>query len=581
MDEARLARIKSGLPAIRLRAAVPESVKIPDSLVFAIQGATGFDSKFGAAAADATFVELKSNDFPPDTLNLLREAKAVVEVERPPVFRPAPLTPYNRDAAISHHVPEMIATFQLKGAPNLIAAIFDEGGVNSTHSEFLLSSGVSRVSLKTAAPLSKHATHVAGTGGAAGVSPESIGMAPQVSLLSYDWEKDLENLQLVGSQVSVSNHSYGPATGWSYYRQGGVWLWWGDTAKSEEEDANYGKYTQKCAALDAALAANPNLVSVLAAGNERGAFVSPQQQPVNHFVISGTEWVSSNKVRKKNAWDTGGLDTISGMALAKNCITISAINDVPTGGSTIHTTSFSSWGPADDRRVKPDLCANGDRLFSTGIAGPDAYDELSGTSMASPVASGICCLTAELFAERHQRQPVATEVKGILIHTSTDAGPPGPDAMYGWGSINAYAAGRFIADSAEKEILISGQLPDGGVQSFSLTRTNGPARVTMVWADLAGLPNTGGLDDRTSCLVNDLDIKLVPPEGSALYPYSLGGNGLSPAVASGKNSVDNVEVIDIPEGETGTTWTLEVSAARVAPGEPQKFVILLSGLEKQ
>ena len=46
----------------------------------------------------------------------------------------------------------------------------------------------------------------------------------------------------------------------------------------------------------------------------------------------------------------------------------------------IEMTNYSSWGPADDGRIKPDLVADGQMLLSTSIEDDEAYIEITGTS---------------------------------------------------------------------------------------------------------------------------------------------------------------------------------------------------------
>lgn len=68
----------------------------------------------------------------------------------------------------------------------------------------------------------------------------------------------------------------------------------------------------------------------------------------------------------------GGLgidaDCIGQRGVAKNVITVGAMT--PTGG----ISTFTSYGPTDDGRIKPDLMANGTQVDSTGAAGDtDAF----------------------------------------------------------------------------------------------------------------------------------------------------------------------------------------------------------------
>lgn len=83
-----------------------------------------------------------------------------------------------------------------------------------------------------------------------------------------------------------------------------------------------------------------------------------------------------------------------------------------------------------------DICAPGTFVRSTWTNGRYAYD--SGTSMATPVVSGIAAL---LFAANPGLTPTAA--MAILEGTATDLGDPGWDETYGYGEVNAEAAVRM------------------------------------------------------------------------------------------------------------------------------------------
>src|SRR5690606_23634167 len=72
-----------------------------------------------------------------------------------------------------------------------------------------------------------------------------------------------------------------------------------------------------------------------------------------------------------------GFDSIGPEGSAKNNITVGAVLKVPdyTGPSSVVMSAFSSWGPTDDGRIKPDLVAAGVSIFSTGVtpSGDDTY----------------------------------------------------------------------------------------------------------------------------------------------------------------------------------------------------------------
>ncbi|RKO95739.1 subtilisin-like protein, partial [Caulochytrium protostelioides] len=108
---------------------------------------------------------------------------------------------------------------------------------------------------------------------------------------------------------------------------------------------------------------------------------------------------------------SAALSHASGQAIldqiARNGTTEFVISDhmapipVASGGSP---SDFSSWGPAPDLKVKPDIAGFGSRIFSTisrhaaEVAGrPTPYASYSGTSMATPYISG--CLALFLAAK--------------------------------------------------------------------------------------------------------------------------------------------------------------------------------------
>ena len=195
---------------------------------------------------------------------------------------------------------------------------------------------------------------------------------------------------------------------------------------------------------------------------------------------------------------------------AKNTVVVGAINSgAPSVPGTLgRMTTFSSWGPTRDGRIKPDMVAAGaennivDSNFDPGDPGitsavctlggtcvsisnvpANQYGALSGTSMAAPaVTGGIGLLMEHQAASGLAISDVALDsdsTKALLIHTATDLQahfPPGgafmnlgtcggvanacwpvppvvagvvrdgPDFVNGWGLVNIPAALQKITD---------------------------------------------------------------------------------------------------------------------------------------
>ncbi|HEV2761469.1 MAG TPA: hypothetical protein VGV38_00645, partial [Pyrinomonadaceae bacterium] len=180
-------------------------------------------------------------------------------------------------------------------------------------------------------------------------------------------------------------------------------------------------------------------------------------------------------------------------------------------------------------------------------------------------------------------------IKAVMIHTARDAGEPGPapgepgpDPVFGWGSIDALRAGRVIARTASHIIQYLAVSETNRVRQMRLVPngTGEPIKVTVVWTDPPSQDLRTGLDDTASMLVNDLDVRLIAPDGQVYFPYSL--NPTDPharALNDRENRVDNVEVIE-GAGALPGTWTVEVTAASLRLGPQQDFAIVISGLRE-
>lgn len=144
----------------------------------------------------------------------------------------------------------------------------------------------------------------------------------------------------------------------------------------------------------------------------------------------------------------GGSDqrTITVPAAARGILAIGAMLDPMEGTSGVESTglgasygfqlaTFSSRGPTEDGRVKPDLAAPGVSIDAAQADTKDGYTSLSGTSMAAPFAAGTVAL---LLDANPGLSP--DEVRERLKGTTEDWGLQGPNVDYGWGRIQAARA---------------------------------------------------------------------------------------------------------------------------------------------
>jgi len=132
----------------------------------------------------------------------------------------------------------------------------------------------------------------------------------------------------------------------------------------------------------------------------------------------------------------------------------------PLGQSPEQIRDYSSRGPTNDGRMKPDLVAP-DGVSITGNGGfGQQFDSriiFAGTSAAAPHAAGVAALllqadeslapaaiTAALQQSRALSPP---QVADILSNTGVDLGPPGPDNTFGFGRIDAFAAVQSVVQA--------------------------------------------------------------------------------------------------------------------------------------
>lgn len=511
--------------------------------------------------------------------------------------RPLYRVTHNAKAAISTGADRVRQAPYNSIGSGVTIGLWDGGSARTTHQEL-----TGRVTNVDGASTDDHATHVAGTLAASGVVATAQGMAPAATIASYDWNNDLSEMTARGAaypgeagKILFSNHSYGYGSGWgSTGLSTPKWIWYGNGTSATSIDRDFGAYSSESRDNDALVASLPYYLIFRAAGNERAD--NPSQ---GDSVSLSTSTSASRAVSYDSSQHPGGdgtyrqgYDSISYDALAKNIVTVGAVNDAVSGSSRAPANgtmlSFSSWGPADDGRIKPDLVANGYELYSSIATNNTAYASYSGTSMATPNAAGSAALLAGLYGQLFPGQALrASTLKGLLIHTADDLGTTGPDYQYGWGLVNARAAAELIQSYHDHSGL--SRMTEDRLTTASVTRTYAfewdgvsPIRATLCWTDPAGTSATTS-DSRTPRLVNNLDLALTDPEGGTHLPYvmpyvgSWAASTLSAPATTGKNNVDNIEQIYLDSPSLAGIYTATVTVDGALSGGSQVFSLVLSG----
>ena len=451
---------------------------------------------------------------------------------------------------------------------NMTIGEWDGGGTRIKHREF-----GSRVTQRdNVTGTSSHATHVAGTMVASGITARAKGMAPQAKLWAHDWFSDAAEMANAASAgLLISNHSYGTGAGWS--SSNGTWSWLGSVNISTVEDYKFGFYDSRTREWDKMARLAPYYLIVKSAGNDRNDNHSGSHRARN----SSGSWTTTSAARNPD----GQFDCISTYGTAKNILTVGAVNDLTSGytnAGAVRITGFSSYGPTDDGRIKPDIVGNGAGLYSCNNTGNSAYYSSSGTSMSSPSVAASCLLLQQHHNNKKARYMRSSSLKALVIHTADEAGTwVGPDYSFGWGLMNSLKAVKLIDDTAvqfDELKLNNGQ----NYERYVFSTGNNPVRVTVCWTDIEGIANSPSLNPATIKLVNDLDVRLVNTNTGVSYsPYRLNPLVPTSAATKGDNFRDNVEQIYYSSLPVGG-YVLRVSHKGSLSTGSQNFSIIAEGL---
>ena len=327
----------------------------------------------------------------------------------------------------------------------------------------------------------------------------------------------------------------------------------------------------------------------------------PPVQPTNHFEfpLSGSPpFIFTNTVHPRDGY-LSGYDTLSEQACAKNGLTVGAVNPLTNGyagTNSVIWAGFSSCGPTDDGRIKPDVVGAGTGILTTAGVGDNFYyvpPGISGTSFSAPSVAGSVNLLVQYYQQLRPYAPelLASTLKALVIHTADQCGgAPGPSYRFGYGLMNTARAVGLAANDATnglrnfiKEALVN----DGQFVQFPLTSiggTNNPLRVTVVWTDPPGIGNAEtNLNNSAIKLVNDLDVRVISPGGTTNFPYILNPdltNRLASvrgaAATTGDDNRNNVEQIHIANPVTNGTYLVRVTHKGTLTNS-QWVSILISG----
>ena len=495
-----------------------------------------------------------------------------------------------------------ITTYNLTGNGQLYG-IIDGGMVLSTHVEF--ANETNRVLNQESGSTDLHATHVAGTSAAIGANINSEGVAGQVTIYSYSFSNPTQKFTNCGTaSINAVNNSWGYYRGWTF--ESGLWYW--DGYNYEQWVANYadplpaellqdpyfGKYTTYSQDIDNAMQTYPNMLMCFAAGNDRNDG-SPDAN-TNWYIYSTNQaqWVEIDRNTYPLAPNADeGFNTMDTTGAAKNNLVVGA--SVDTSGQT---TSFSGWGATNDLRIKPEVVANGENVFSCSNAGNTSYTTMSGTSMACPFATGCAILIQQFCQEQLSYFPISSTTKSCIIHGAdfyeipSDANVSG---KHGYGIVNMNNTLRFldeVKNGTDGFALHDNETMTNSDTLKTYTFTNNVHKsvvVTLCWNDVQGIGNDSYNIQQPSdkSIINRLALYVehVDENNSSTfyYPYRITSYDADATMetsstfdASKTISYDNTQKLIIPTTSMKGTINVNVLRDNTLTNDSQTFSLAVS-----
>ncbi len=282
-----------------------------------------------------------------------------------------------------------------------------------------------------------------------------------------------------------------------------------------------------------------------------------------------------------------GTAEVSSPSTAKSAVSVGATQ---RGTNSNSLSGFSSCGPTDDGRIKPEVTVPGSSIVSASsdnnvVSNNCSTTGMSGTSMATPGAAGLTALIRQYYMDgwyptgaanaANGFTPSAALLRATLVNSAQNMTGSGttviPANCQGWGRVLLDNALHFASDTRKLFVRDDASFANGSTnQSLNYTLTvisnTQPFKVTLAWTDF---PSTPAANPHIN---NDIDLIVTGPGGTFLGNVFSGGASATGGSADRRNTLEQV----LLAAPTPGAYTVTVRSFNV-PNGPQPFALVATG----